>query len=56
VLGDRGLGDAELVADDGRHLTGAALAVGQQLQDPSPDRVAEDVERMHRRPEKQRLI
>ena len=48
VLGDGRLGDAELLPDDRRHRAGALLAVGEQFEDPSPYRVTEDVERVHR--------
>src|SRR5690606_21672463 len=47
VLGDGGLGDAVLALDDGGDRAGAQLAVGEELQDPAPDGVAEDVERVH---------
>ena len=49
VLGDGRLGDPELRLDDGADRARRPLAVGQQLQDPPPDRVAEDVERVHAR-------
>src|SRR6478752_4576655 len=47
VLRHRGLRDRELVAD--RRADGASgqFAVGQQFQDPSTDRIAQDVERVH---------
>src|SRR6266511_4309109 len=41
------MGDAELRLDDRARLAGRPLAVGEQLQDPAPDRIAEDVERVH---------
>jgi hypothetical protein len=47
VLGHGGLGDAELGADDRGDRSRGLLALGQQLEDPAPDRVAEDVERVH---------
>jgi hypothetical protein len=47
VLGDRGLGDPELLLDDRAHRTRSPLPVREQLQDPPPHRVAEHVERMH---------
>ena len=47
MLGHRRLGDAELAVDHRRDLAGAHLAIGQQLQDPAPGRIAEDVERVH---------
>jgi hypothetical protein len=47
VLRDARLGDPELVLDDRGDGTRRLLAVGQQLQDPAPDRIAEDVERVH---------
>ena len=47
MLGDRGLGDAELLLHDRGDLAGRLLAVGEQLQDAAADRVAEDVEGVH---------
>jgi len=47
VLGDRGLGDAELLLDGRADAPGALLAVGQQLQEPAPYRITEDVEGVH---------
>jgi hypothetical protein len=43
------LRDPELGLDDGCDRTGGQLAVGKQLQDPPPDGVTEDVERVHDR-------
>src|SRR4029453_7955099 len=47
LLGDRRLGDPELGADGRGDGAGGLLAVGQQLQDAAPDRVAQDIERVH---------
>ena len=47
VLRDRRLRDPELGLDDGGDRPGGVLAFGEELQDPPPDRVAEDVERVH---------
>ncbi len=47
VLGDPGLGQAELSLDDGRDLPGRQLPVGEQLEDPPAYRVPEDVEGVH---------
>ena len=41
------LGDPELRLDDRGDLSRGQLAVSEQLQDPSPDRVSEYVERVH---------
>ena len=47
VLGDRGVRDAELHADDLGQLTRGPLAVGEQGQQAAPDGVTEDVEGVH---------
>jgi hypothetical protein len=47
VLGDGGLADAELFADRRGDPAGRQLPVGEQLQDPAPDRIAENVEGVH---------
>lgn len=47
VLGHRGLGNAELVLHDRGHLTRGTFTIGEELQDPPADRVAEDVKGMH---------
>ena len=47
VLGHGRLRDAEVALHDGGQLAGGVLAVGQQLEDPAPHRVSEDVERVH---------
>src|SRR3954453_21299 len=49
VLEDRGLGDAELRADDAGDRARRLLAGGEQLEDPAADGIAEDVEGVHRR-------
>src|SRR3954469_21788275 len=50
VLGDRGLGDAELRADDAGDRARRLLAGGEQLEDPAADGIAEDVEGVHDAP------
>jgi hypothetical protein len=47
VLGDSGLGDPELLLDNGDDGTGRLLAGGEQLQDATANRIAKNVERMH---------
>jgi hypothetical protein len=47
VRGHRRLRDAELGLDGRGQLAGRPLAAGEQFQDAPPDRVAEDVERVH---------
>jgi hypothetical protein len=48
VLGDGRLADPELLPHDLADLARAQLpVVGEELEDPSPHRIAEDVERMH---------
>ncbi len=47
VLRHRRLRDAELVLDDLAQLAGTELAVGEQLEQASPHRVAQDVECVH---------
>ena len=47
MLRDGRLRDPELGLDDGGDRPGGQLAIGEQLEDPAPDRVAEDVERVH---------
>jgi hypothetical protein len=47
VLGDRRLRDPELGSDHRDDLARRVLALGQELHDPAPDRIAEDVERVH---------
>jgi hypothetical protein len=42
-----GSADPELLLDRGGDLAGGALASGEQFQDPAPDRLAEDVERVY---------
>ena len=41
------LRDPELGLDDRGDRPGGQLPVGEQLEDPASDRVAEDVERVH---------
>jgi len=48
VLGHSRLRDAEPGLHVGANLAGRTLAVGQQLKDVSPNRIPEDVERVHR--------
>jgi hypothetical protein len=47
MLRHRRLGDAELTLDDGADRPGRLLTTGEQLEDPAPDRITEDVERVH---------
>jgi hypothetical protein len=47
MLGHPGLGDAELLLDHLRNCSRGLLPTGQQLQDPAPDGIAENVERVH---------
>jgi hypothetical protein len=47
VLGHRRLGQPELALDAVDDRPGGELATGQQLQDPTPHGIAEDVKRMH---------
>ena len=48
VLRDGRLRDPELGLDDRGDRPRGQLAIGEQLEDPPPDRVAQDVERVHR--------
>ena len=47
VLGDGGLRDAELLMHDATEVARRGLALGEQLEEPSADRISEDVERVH---------
>src|SRR6185437_9710437 len=47
MLRDGRLGDAELLLDDRADRPGGQLPLGEQLEDPPPDRITEHVERMH---------
>jgi hypothetical protein len=47
VKGHARLADAELLLHHGADLAGGALAVREQLQDPAPDRIPENVEGVH---------
>ena len=47
MLRDGRLRDAELRADHRHDLPGRVLLVEDQFEDPSPDRVTEDIERVH---------
>ena len=49
VLGNSRLGDAELRLHDVRDRAGAQLASGEELQDATANRIAEDVECVHTR-------
>ena len=49
MLGDRGLGDTELGLDGGAQRSGVLFTLGQQLQDPPPDRLAQHIEGVHAR-------
>ncbi len=48
VLRHRRLRDPELILDGGRDRPGRQLTFGQELQDPAPNGIAQDVERVHR--------
>ena len=48
VLRHGRLRDPELCLDDRTDRTGGHLTIGQQLQDPAPDGVSEDIECVHR--------
>ena len=47
MLGYRRLGDRELRLDGGTDGPRRLLAVGEQFENAPPDRIAEDVERVH---------
>jgi hypothetical protein len=47
VLGHRRLRDPELRGDHRDDLARGVLALGQELHDPTPDWISEDVERVH---------
>ena len=47
VLRNGGLRDPEFGLDHRAQLAGGSLSVGQELEDPAPDRITEDVEGMH---------
>ncbi|GAA1433045.1 hypothetical protein GCM10009616_24060 [Microlunatus lacustris] len=47
MLGDGGLGDAELGGHPGSEGPGRLLAVAQQLDEAATDGIAEDVECVH---------
>ncbi len=49
MLRDRGLGDSELMPDDVRDGAGAQLLIREQFEDAAPNRIAENVERVHQR-------
>jgi hypothetical protein len=49
VLGHRGLGDPELGSDDLGERARRVLTGREQLENPSADGIAEDVERVHKR-------
>src|SRR5690606_19835323 len=50
LLRDGRLRDAEFPRDDLDDLARCVLALGQELEDAAPDRIAEDVERVHQAP------
>jgi len=50
LLRDRRLGDAELAGDYLYDITRCVLAVGEQLENATTDRIAEDIEGMHQPP------
>lgn len=45
VLRNRWLGDLELLPDDGSHLSGGPLTAGEELQDPTSNRIPKYVKR-----------
>ena len=47
VLRNRRLRDAEFGLDDSADVSGGCLTVGDQLEDATPDRIPEDIERVH---------
>ena len=47
MLRDRWLRDAELGLDDIADRPRRQLAIREELEDPPPDRVTEDIERLH---------
>ena len=47
LLGNRRLADPELGRDRRHHLPGGMFPLGEDLQDPPPDRVAQHVQRVH---------
>jgi hypothetical protein len=47
MLGHRRLADAEFCGDRLHHRASRLFAGGQELQDPTPDRITEDVESVH---------
>jgi hypothetical protein len=47
MLRHGGLRYPELLPDDGRHLPGGPLAVGEQFQDPAADRITQHIECVH---------
>ena len=49
MLRHRRLGDRELGLDHRADRAGALLTLGKQLQDPAPDRIPENIERVHSR-------
>ncbi len=50
MLGDGGLPDPELAADDLDDLSGRMLAPAENLQDAPPHGIGENVERVHHAP------
>ena len=47
MLRDGGLRDPELVPDAGADRPVVELALGEELEDPAPDGIAENIERVH---------
>jgi hypothetical protein len=47
VARDGRLADAELALDDARNLAGRVIAAREKLDEATPNRVTEDVERVH---------
>ena len=48
VLRHRRLSDAKLRRDRCHHSTGRMLARGQELEDPTPDGITEDIQSVHK--------
>jgi hypothetical protein len=56
LVRDRGLGGAELAGDDVYDLTRGVLAIGEELEDATPHRIPEDIERVHQSPVKNAMV
>jgi hypothetical protein len=56
VLRDRGLSDPELLLNDASDVARRRRAIGEELEDAPPNRVSEDIERVHELDYKDRVI